>query len=134
MGVTGLSYIPVVLTIESKSDKEITLSRTIISEDSALIIKYHYITTTLISLLVSATPSTSSISLPAVVVPKPAIPAKTYHEYSNCILPYFPATCHCPQRGNLNSSLCYYCLPSDNILIFISCHNVCYTKIFCFCL
>ena len=76
VGVSTSSHIPAVPPLESTSnDDEATLPKAMISkisDDS----KCHCITPMLISLL----PSTSSISLPVVVVAKLAIPAEAYPE------------------------------------------------------
>ena len=70
------SYISVVPPVESTSnDDEATPPKAKISDDS----KHHCITPMLISL----SPSTSSIFLPAVVVPKLAIPTEAYPEHIN---------------------------------------------------
>ena len=55
-----------------------------ISDIPAPISKHHHITTTLISLFVSAVPSTSfTVSSPLVVMPELAIPADAFPEHLN---------------------------------------------------
>ena len=83
VGITEFSHVPVVPTIESKSNEETTPPKTMTSDVSVLISKCHWVTTTLISPLVSAMVSTSSISFPVVVVPKLEFPVEAYPEYLN---------------------------------------------------
>ena len=83
VGVSEFSHIPAVPTIELKSNEETTPVKTKTSDDFVPISKCHGITTTVISLSVSATPSTSAISFPVVVVPKLAIPGEAYLECLN---------------------------------------------------
>ena len=82
VGVSDSSPVPAMATIESKPDEEIlTTSKIKISNIPVPVSEHCRVSTTLISLSVSAKSSTSSTAaFPVVVVPELVIPAEAYPE------------------------------------------------------